>query len=351
MRARERASVTTRTRQVTPRRGTGGEAIPLVRRFPALATLPRATLGRFPTPVQRASVLAPRLWFKRDDLSGDLLGGNKVRALEFLLGGVGADDHIVTVGAVGSTHALATAIYARRLGARVTLLRWPQEMNGAADAVHHRIVRTLPKTQQSRGVVSAYLHGTVLRLRGARWIPAGGSTPLGVLGHVNAALELAEQIAHGEMPMPARIIVPLGSGGTAAGLALGMSIAGLDVEIVGARVVPRVVANRARVVQLASATARLIERLTGTTVPRPPRDRLRLVHDAYGGAYGREHALGRDAAARCRKEIGVALDATYSAKALSAALAITARESAGETLFWLTFDGRWMEKESPGFRG
>jgi hypothetical protein len=75
------------------------------------------------------------------------------------------------------------------------------------------------------------------------------------------------------------------------------------------------------------------------------------VHDVYGGAYGRELALGRDAAARCRKEIGAALDATYSAKALAAALAITAEESAGEMLFWLTFDGRWMEKESPGFRG
>jgi D-cysteine desulfhydrase len=192
-------------------------------------------------------------------------------------------------------------------------------------------------------VADAYLRALLLRLRGARWIPAGGSTPLGVLGHVNAALELVDQISRGDMPVPDRIVVPLGSGGTAAGLALGMTIAGLDVEIVGARVVPRVVANRGRVLRLARATARLIERLTGTKVPRPASKRVRVVHDVYGGAYGREHPLGREAAARCRAETGTSLDATYSAKAMATALAIAGGKQAGETLFWLTFDGRLLQ--------
>jgi 1-aminocyclopropane-1-carboxylate deaminase/D-cysteine desulfhydrase-like pyridoxal-dependent ACC family enzyme len=318
-------------------------AIPLVRRFPALASVPRVSLGRFPTPVQRASGLAPGLWIKRDDLSGDALGGNKVRALEFLLGDIEPEDHVVTVGALGSTHALTTAIYARRLGARVTLLRWPQEMNEAAEAVQRRTLRTLPKSGASRNVAIAYLRAALLRLRGARWIPAGGSTPLGILGHVNGALELAEQIARGEMPVPERIVVPLGSGGTAAGLALGMCIAGLPTEIVGARVVPRVIANRAHVMRLARATARFIERAGGTKLPRLARTRVRVIHDAYGGAYGRELALGREAATRCRNEIGMSLDATYSAKAMATALAIAGEKKSGATLFWLTFDGRVLQ--------
>ena len=71
---------------------------PLVRRFPALERLSRAALGLFPTPVQEMSALAPGLWFKREDLTADPLGGNKVRALEFLLGGVRAGDRVVTVG-------------------------------------------------------------------------------------------------------------------------------------------------------------------------------------------------------------------------------------------------------------
>ena len=64
--------------------------------------------------------------------------------------------------------------------------------------------------------------------RAAQYIPLGGSTPLGTLGHVNAALELADQVERGELPLPGRVVVPLGSGGTAAGLALGFAIAGLD---------------------------------------------------------------------------------------------------------------------------
>jgi D-cysteine desulfhydrase len=54
--------------------------------------------------------LSPNLWIKRDDLCADPIGGNKVRALEFLLGSVAKDDDVVTVGSAGSTHALAVAI-------------------------------------------------------------------------------------------------------------------------------------------------------------------------------------------------------------------------------------------------
>jgi 1-aminocyclopropane-1-carboxylate deaminase/D-cysteine desulfhydrase-like pyridoxal-dependent ACC family enzyme len=122
-----------------------------------------------------------------------------------------------------------------------------------------------------------------------------------------------------------------------------MSIAGLPTEIVGARVVPQVIANRTRVLRLARATARFIERAAGTKLPRVGRERIRVVHDAYGGAYGRELAAGRDAATRFRAEIGTSLDATYSAKALAAALAIAGGKNSGVTLFWLTFDGRVLQ--------
>ena len=67
----------------------------------------------------------------------------------------------------------------------------------------------------------------------SRYIPLGGSTALGTLGHVNAALELADQVEAGELPLPGRVVVPLGSGGTAAGLALGFAMAGLDTRCSG----------------------------------------------------------------------------------------------------------------------
>src|SRR6476619_4400089 len=115
--------------------------IPLLARYPALSSLPRVSLGAFPTPVARLASISPNLWVKRDDLCADPLGGNKPRALEFLLGGISAGDSIVTVGSAGSTHALAVATYGKQLGARVFVGRLKQEMNDAAQRVEGRISR------------------------------------------------------------------------------------------------------------------------------------------------------------------------------------------------------------------
>lgn len=315
--------------------------IALVRRFPALAQLPRAPLGRFPTPVERAEALAPCLWIKRDDLTADPLGGNKVRALEFLLGGVRRGDRVITAGAYGSTHALATAIHAGRLGASVELFLWPQEMNATAERVLARSRVAAERVHQVGSVAAAYLHGLAAGLRGARWIPPGGSTALGALGHINAALELEQQVRAGLLPAPARIVVPLGSGGTTAGLLAGLALTELPTTIVAARVVPRLVANRWHVLRLARAASRVLRRLTGERLPRPSAARLTIVQDVFGGAYGRETGRGREAAERCRACSGIRLDPTYSAKALAAALALG---DGSPTLFWLTYDARAAEQ-------
>jgi D-cysteine desulfhydrase len=140
------------------------------------------------------------------------------------------------------------------------------------------------------------------------------------------------------MPPPDRIVVPLGTGGTAAGIALGLAIAGLDTPVVGVRVVPRIVANRARVQRLAARTTHLIERLTNDRLPGAAP--LIVVHDYFGGAYGRSLPAG-DAAAAGARQMGLVVDTTYSAKALAAAIGIAERER-GTTLFWLSFDGRWL---------
>jgi len=316
---------------------------PLIERLPALRRFPRASLGRFPSAVTSADTLAPGLWLKREDLNAEPLGGNKVRALEFLLGGVAGGDTVVTVGAAGSTHALATAIYARQLGARVRCFRWRQEMNPAAHRVAARTSEETGASRLSRTVAGAYARALVARLRGARWVPAGGSSPLGVLGQVNAGLELARQIGEGALPHPDRVVVPLGTGGTVAGLALGLAIANVATEIVAVRVVPRVVANARHVRSLVSRTARLIEHASGARVSRPDARGVHVVHDFYGGAYGRATTEGDRVASDCLDRMGIVVDPTYGAKALAAAVAI-ANERRGTTLFWLSFDGRWMAR-------
>lgn len=314
--------------------------LPLLRRFPALRTVPRAALGAFPTPVERVTLEhGGPLLIKRDDLSGAIAGGNKVRGLEWLLGGLRDGERVLTVGPLGSTHALLTAIYAKRLGGHCTVVRWNQELNGAARSVEARL-RMECRVLDARFVPAAYALAGMLRVRGGglRWVPAGGASPRAALGHVNAALELAEQIARGDCPRPARIVVPLGTGGTAAGLALGLRIAALDTPVVAVRVVPRIVGRARRVRRLANAAAVFIERASGERIPRVRPGDVTVEHAFYGGAYGRPlRDAGRGQAAL--RNAGILLDDTYSAKAFAAAAAT--RDPA--TLLWLTFDGRLLQ--------
>jgi 1-aminocyclopropane-1-carboxylate deaminase/D-cysteine desulfhydrase-like pyridoxal-dependent ACC family enzyme len=311
----------------------------LFERFPALAEIPRISLGRFPTPIAPLTPLSTQLWIKRDDLCADPLGGNKVRALEFLLGGVAEEDELVTIGSAGSTHALALAFYGNRLKAKIALGLWHQEMNSTSEAISERLLKRGTVTQH-RSPVSAYLWALVHRLRGSRWIAPGGSSPVGVLGHVNAGLELVEQIEAGILPQPSYVVVPLGTGGTAAGLALAFAIAGRDITVVGVRVVPKIVARKSHVLSLASRASKLISSYTGTKLPRVKPSMIDVVHSEYGGAYGRETQSARAASLKLdqlRSRPPLALDGSYSAKAFAHALGLATRKP---TLFWLTFDSR-----------
>ena len=318
-------------------------ALPLVRRFPALARVPHVALGRFPTPVERLDLagehFAGELWIKRDDLSASPLGGNKVRALEFLLAGLAPGEIVLTAGGEGSTHVLTTATYVRALGGITRAVRWRHDMNPSALAVAGRAreicARVITAPSSAIGLLRAY----AARRRNLRWIPPGGTSPLGMLGHVNAALELAEQIERGEMPRPARIVLPVGSGGTAAGLALGLAIAGMDTVVVGARVAPRIAAGRMRVLALAARGRRYLGRLVREPIPRVDRSRVEIIHSVYAGAYGRALPGAQSAAAVLERATGLGLDGTYSGKAFVAARDLALR-SEGCTLFWLTFDAR-----------
>jgi 1-aminocyclopropane-1-carboxylate deaminase/D-cysteine desulfhydrase-like pyridoxal-dependent ACC family enzyme len=272
----------------------------------------RASLGTFPTPVEARG----RIWVKRDDLNATVCGGNKVRALQFLLGAVTPGDTVVTLGSHGSTHVLATAVHAARLGARTIAYTWPQVMNPTALAVAREIHArcTAIETSHALAALARYtLH------RGARcYVPIGGTSPLGILGHIEAGRELADQIQRGELPMPDTVVVPLGTGGTAAGIAMGLGVAGIRTTVTAVRVVPWIAAPPWRIPGLIRAAG----------LPAVP---VRIDHTAYGGAYGKPLDRGRQAVA----EIGLPLDDTYMAKA--AAVALTLR---GPTLLWVTFNAR-----------
>jgi D-cysteine desulfhydrase len=251
---------------------------------------------------------------------------------------------LLTVGSSGSTHALAVAVFGEQLGARTRVFTWPQEEHEISRATCERL-RMVAQVTASRTPVTAMLRATLLRLTGGRrmrWIPAGGSSALGALGHANAAVELADQLARGSVPAPDTLVVPLGSGGTVAGLLVGLALAGLPTRVLAVRVVPRVVANRRRVIRLARAAAKRFSALAGVAAPEIREERLVIEHAQYGGAYARETDASQAALALVRAAGGPSLDGTYSAKALAAALAHARTSPDERVLFWLTFDGRWL---------
>jgi D-cysteine desulfhydrase len=312
---------------------------PLLRRYPALAEIPRASFGNFPTRVETVALQFGSLMIKRDDLTGIGVGGNKVRSLEWLLGDLHPGQRVLTVGPRGSTHGLATALCAKQLGSRATVVRWNQRMNDAARRVDARLARAATVFDMV-WVSAAYSMAASLRMiPRVRWIGAGGAAPLGVLGHVNAALELVEQVARRECELPANVFVPLGTGGTAAGLALGFRLAGVSTRVVGVRVVPKSIGRLSRVLALARQTSRYIERNTGTSVPRVTALDLRIEDAFYAGKYGKP--LPEPPDERALQFTGIRLDDTYSRKAFAAAQS-HANSGNERTMFWLTFDGRLL---------
>jgi D-cysteine desulfhydrase len=327
-------------------------------RFPALrATLPHVALGAGPTPVRRLrAVEGAEAWVKEDGRYGDSYGGNKVRKLEWTLADAqrrGART-VLTFGALATNHGLATALYARRLGLRTALALVDQPLDahvraqlarlrtcGAAVHVTHTTPRTVAALPW---LLARHASRDGGRPRLPYVLPVGGSSPAGVLGYVEAGLELGEQVRAGALPEPAHVVVPVGSGGTLAGLALGLRLAGLRSRPVGVVVNDRLRLDAGRTARLAGRAAALL-RARGAA---PPADELvraddvLLAREWLGAGYGHATAEAADAAALLREADGLALDPVYAAKAMAGLLALARRGdlSGGPVLFVATGDAR-----------
>ena len=301
---------------------------PFFRRFPVLArSLPHVPVGVFPTPLRVLKELPHALaveqppsaiYLKDDGLSSPIYGGNKVRKLELVLADAlrrGARE-VMTFGFAGSNHAAATAVHAAKLGLRSISMLLPQAnapyvgtnlaVSAAVGAELH-YYRTMP------GLIAGVIEQTAAhRLRTGQRpyvIAPGGSSPLGTIGFVAAAFELAEQLEREALTPPDAIYVALGSGGTAVGLALGFAAAGLPTAVVAVRVTEVKHANERKAAKLWRETVALLR----SVAPRFPalefdRARLAIRDEFYGDGYAvvtpkqrkpsisyarREHPLGR----------------------------------------------------------
>jgi D-cysteine desulfhydrase len=300
-----------------------------------MARNPRIPLGAYPTPVALLGSLSQpgtELWVKRDDLTAALYGGNKVRKLEYLLGAARARGctRIVTLGAVGSHHVLATATYGRLHGFTVeaALVAQPgtphAANNGRAGLAQGLVAWPSPPSLVPYHVARRCLGA------GGCYVPVGGSNTLGALGYADAARELAAQVRAGALPLPELVVVTLGSGGTVAGLAAGFAAEGLPTRVLGVTVAepPWFVQRMAR--RLARSCAREL----GAS-PDDASARIETTTRWLGRGYGHATPEGEAATLRAR-EVGLALDPTYTAKTFAAALARVEEGREKVVLYWHT---------------
>lgn len=295
-----------------------------------LSKFSREPAGHLPTPLEPAARLSQalgtvNLYIKRDDATGLAGGGNKVRKLEYLLGAARTEgaNCLVTVGGPQSNHARMTAALAARFGFACRLYlkgKRPSVLRGNLlldkilgaetvfcgnedyPAIYRRIEADTPALQ-NRGL-KPYI------------IPVGGSTAIGALGYVRMVLEeLAPQCRQLGLK-PAAIALAAGSGGTMAGLLLGLALAGWDVPVRGYSVIYPALPLKGKVAEIFNSAAEL---LSVRHRIMPAQVDIDSAH--IGPGYGVATPGALEALALFARQEGLLLDSVYTAKAAAGMIA------------------------------
>ncbi|MFD9702083.1 D-cysteine desulfhydrase family protein [Lentzea sp. NPDC059081] len=284
-----------------------------------LSAFPRVALGSWPTPLDDAPRLAaalggPPVLLKRDDVNGLGAGGNKLRKLEFLLGRALADgaDTIITFGALQTNHGRQTAAACAKLGLRCELVltarvpmtgeAYERSGNIVLDHVFGANVHLCADAEETAAAYEKVNHDKAVTL------PIGGSNGLGALGYVAAAVELVGQL-HDRGIDDALIVVPDGSGATAAGIALGTELLGWPGKVHAASV-SHPAAEASQVLRtLCAESAALLG------VPEPELAHLTVTDDTVGPGYGVPTPEMWDVLKLFAETEGVLLDPVYTGKA------------------------------------
>ncbi|MEL7311392.1 MAG: pyridoxal-phosphate dependent enzyme [Pseudomonadota bacterium] len=312
-------------------------------RYPRVAAkLPRLPIGNFPTPLTPIGDADTGLWIKRDDLTHTLYGGNKIRKLEYLLAAAqhrGAQQ-VVTFGGVGSNHALATALHSRQHGLDCQCWLLPQRLTGS-------VAGTLQRHQANASdlfVSPARRHERLNAMRtlrdkagsGLSVVPLGGTSPLGSIGYVNAAFELAEQWR--DAP-PSRVYVASGTMGTAAGLAVGFALLGWPTKVVAVRVTqPAQCSSNG----LAKLCRKILHRLHACEprIDRRLTPNVELRTEYLGEDYADPTRASQDAVDHARQHWRLSLETTYTGKVMACLLDELKEKPPRERwLYWHTYSG------------
>ncbi len=322
----------------------------------ALEAFPTVTLLDKPTPIRRLSRIETAIgtdhgvgiYVKRDDFAELGGGGNKLRKLEFLLGTALANDErvVLTVGGLQSNHARLTAAACARLGLQCELFlgkavaRYDEEYersgNVLLDVLFGAAIHVFPQGIDTLAAASARADQLRAEQKKACVIPSGGSTPLGSLGYVRCALEIAEQERELALQFD-QVFVPNGSSATHAGLAAGFHAMGRGSRTVRSfSVLADLEPTRNRTLELCNAAIELLGLPATLTL-----DDMEVDGSQRGAAYGTPTDAMKAAVRLLAAEEALLLDPVYSGKAFAGMLADIAqgRYQRGQNLLFVMTGG------------
>lgn len=299
---------------------------------------PRISLAQTPTPLHplkrlQESIGGPLIWLKRDDLTGAVLSGNKVRKLEFIAAKAKqqACSALITCGGIQSNHCRATALVAAQLGFKCHLIlrgipsdqqlsdgnQLLDELSGCTISYH----KPAEYFTHLDDIFAEVSKGFAERGDKALVIPTGGSDGDGLWGYIAACEELKKDFAQHQIN-PSVIITASGSGGTQAGLVVGAQLFDLAATVYGINVcddedyfVSKIAADIQEWQQKYPEQAKQLN-----CQPDQSKDLINIIDGYVGKGYGIASDAVIDTIRLLARTEGIVLDPVYSGKAFNGLL-------------------------------
>ena len=295
-----------------------------------LAKFARRGYVSSPTPLEAVPAFSEALggkvniFIKRDDLLPGTSGGNKTRKLDFSIADAlekGADT-IITCGAVQSNHCRLTLAWAVKEGMDCHLVleervkgSYSPEASGnnfLFNLLGVKSTKVVPGGSDMMGEMEKVAEA--LRAEGKKpyIVPGGASNAIGALGYVSCAQELQQQFFDMKLKVD-HVVVPSGSAGTHAGMAVGMYANNTGIPVSGINVSRPKDVQEAHVYKLVESTVELIGDIKGGV----PSDAIECFDSYVGPGYSLPTDSMVEAVKLLAQTEGILLDPVYSGKAMA----------------------------------
>ena len=318
-------------------------------------------LTNIPTPIDRLRSLENHfdnfqgeIYIKRDDKCHNLYGGNKLRKFEFIFAYIKKKRKaVMTFGGIGTNHGMACAIISKMFNLKCHLFLIHQPLTWHVQRYLLLFDYFGAKLHYSKGYGSIGLKALFFKLFHPKsfLILPGGSVifgrgnPLGVVGFINAAFELKEQIDEGKIPKPDVIFVAGGTGGTAAGLIAGIKLSNLRIDVFIVCVTDEMAINPKAIRTNANKALHYLQKMDATVPKIEVQEKdFKIIYGFLGSGYGVKTKKSQDAIdlimeLECRNR-GFKLDTTYTGKTMAAMLDFiqNSENSRKKILFWNTYN-------------